>query len=95
MKKYVLNILLVMAMVLGMVTTVFAEDGVETPNYPTGSNMVYLPMLNTAGLSKLSQPGGELQELKIDASMVDDLPLAATNAIDRSLLGSGKLMPRS
>lgn len=88
MKKYVLNILLVLAMLLSLATTVFAEDGVEQPAYPTGGNLVYLPLVNTAGNAQSSRPlPTEIEDLKISAGQVDH-SLTVANTLDRSLLGA-------
>lgn len=78
MKKYILNILIILALLLSMTTAVFAQEGTPNPSYPEAGNKVFLPMLGSS-MNSGYQPAARpplTDGLKLDEPMTMDNALA-------------------
>ena len=76
MKKYVLNIMIVLALLLSLTTAVFAQDGDPSPSFPeSGTAKVFLPMVNAAIETERQVPVS-LDGMKLDSPMTLDNTLA-------------------
>ena len=83
MKKYILNILLILALVLSLASTVFAQEGVDVP--PPPGHKLYLPIIgsSSSGGYGTSRPlPASVGEMQLDAMLTMD------NTLDRSLWGA-------